>query len=418
MINKIIAFSIKNKFAIGIFTIALIVYGSYSATQLPIDAVPDITNNQVQVYTLSPSLAAQEVEQFVTAPIERSLASLPDLVEVRSISRFGLSVITIVFKDKVDIYFARTQVDQRIKEAQEEIPSGMGKPEMGPLSTGLGEIYQYVLHVQSGFEEKYTDMQLREMQDWIVARQIIGTPGVAEVISFGGHLKQYEVAVDPLQLKSMNVTIPEVFTALQRNNENTGGAYIEKSSTAYYIRGIGLVKSLDDIGKIVVKTSSNSIPILIRDIAILQFGSANRYGAMTRNGEGEVSGGVVMMLKGANSAQVVNAIKEKIPVIQKSLPEGVIIEPFLDRSSLVDRAIGTVETNLIEGALIVILILVLFLGNLRAGLIVASVIPLSMLFAIILMNFFGVTGNLMSLGAIDFGLLVDGAVIIVEAVLF
>lgn len=418
MIHSVITFSVRNKFAIGIFTLALIIYGGYSATQLPIDAVPDITNNQVQVYTLSPSLAAQEVEQFVTAPIERSLASLPDLLEVRSISRFGLSVITIVFRDHVDIYFARNLVDQRIKEAQEEIPPGMGKPEMGPLSTGLGEIYQYVLHVQPGFEGKYTDMELREMQDWIVARQIIGTPGIAEVISFGGHLKQYEVAVDPMRLKSLNVTIPEILTALQRNNENTGGAYIEKSSSAYYIRGIGLVKSLDDLGKIVVKISSNSIPILIRDVATLQFGSANRYGAMTRNGEGEISGGVVMMLKGANSAQVVKAIKEKIPVIQKSLPEGVVIEPFLDRSSLVDRAIGTVETNLIEGALIVIFILVLFLGNLRAGLIVASVIPLSMLFAIILMNFFGVTGNLMSLGAIDFGLLVDGAVIIVEAVLF
>ncbi|HLG35973.1 MAG TPA: CusA/CzcA family heavy metal efflux RND transporter, partial [Bacteroidia bacterium] len=273
-----------------------------------------------------------------------------------------------------------------------------------------------VLHVQNGFENEYTDMQLREMQDWIVARQIIGTPGVAEVISFGGHLKQYEVAVDPLRIKSMNVSIHEVFSALERNNENTGGAFIEKSSTAYYIRGIGLVKSMDDIGKIVVKVSNN-IPVLIRDIAVLQFGSANRYGAMTRNGNGEVSGGVVMMLKGENSAQVVNGIKEKIPVIQKSLPEGVTIEPFLDRSSLVERAMGTVETNLIEGALIVIFILVLFLGNFRAGFIVASVIPLSMLFAIILMNLFGVTGNLMSLGAIDFGLIVDGAVIIVEAVL-
>lgn len=418
MIYKIIQFSIRNKFTVGLFTVALILYGSYSLTQLSIDAVPDITNNQVQVFTLSPSLAAQEVEQFVTAPIERSLASLPDLKEVRSISRFGLSVITIVFDDKVDIYFARTLVDQRLKEAQEEIPSGMGQPFMGPVSTGLGEVYQYVLHVQTGFEEKYTDMQLREMQDWIVARQILGTPGVAEVISFGGHLKQYEVAIDPLRLKSMNVTIPEVFDALGRNNENTGGAYIEKSATAYYIRGVGLVKSMDDIGKIVVKTNSQHIPVLIRDVASLHYGSANRYGAMTRNGDGEVAGGVVMMLKGMNSAKVVEAIKEKIPTIQKSLPEGVTIEPFLDRSSLVERAIGTVETNLIEGALIVIFILVLFLGNLRAGFIVASVIPLSMLFAVIMMNLFGVSGNLMSLGAIDFGLIVDGAVIIVEAVLY
>ncbi len=416
MINKIIRFSIQNKFAVGLFTLALIVYGSYSLTKLPIDAVPDITNNQVQIFTLTPSLAAQEVEQFVTAPVERSLASLPNLVEVRSISRFGLSVITVVFEDNVDIYFARSLVDQRIKEALENIPAGMGKPFMGPVSTGLGEIFQYVLHVEKGYEHQYSDMQLREMQDWIVGRQLLGTPGVAEVISFGGHLRQYEVAIDPMRLKSMNVTLPEVFDALGKNNENTGGAFIEKSSTAYYIRGIGLVKSLEDIGRIVVKTDAQ-IPVLIRDVATVHFGSANRYGAMTRNGNGEVSGGVIMMLKGMNSAEVVKHIKEKIPVIQKSLPEGVTIEPFLDRSSLISRAIGTVETNLLEGALIVIFILVLFLGNLRAGFIVASVIPLSMLFAIILMNIFGVTGNLMSLGAIDFGLIVDGAVIIVEAVL-
>jgi len=417
MINKIILFSIRNKFAVGLLTIALILFGSYSLMQLPIDAVPDITNNQVQVFTLSPSLAAQEVEQFVTAPIEKRLASLPDLVEVRSISRFGLSVITVVFDDKVDVYFARTLIDQRLKEAEDDIPHGMGKPFMGPVSTGLGEVYQYVLHVNPGYEKKYTDMQLREMQDWIVARQLTGIPGVAEVNSFGGHLKQYEVAVDPMKLKSMNVTVKELFEALENNNENTGGAYIEKSSTAYYIRGIGMVKSFEDIGSIVIKNNAPGVPVLVRDIAALQYGSAIRYGAMTRNGNGEVSGGIVMMLKDYNSARVVHAIKEKIPVIQKSLPEGVTIEPFLDRSALVKRSIGTVETNLIEGALIVIFILVIFLGNLRAGLIVASVIPLSMLFAVIMMNLFGVTGNLMSLGAIDFGLIVDGAVIIVEAVL-
>lgn len=418
MINRIIRFSIKNKFAVGIFALALILYGVYSLTQLPIDAVPDITNNQVQIYTLSPSLAAQEVEQFITAPIERSLASLPDLVEIRSISRFGLSVITVVFKDNVDIYFGRTLVDQRIKETSEEIPEEMGKPEMGPVTTGLGEVYQYVLHVKEGFEDKYTAMQLREMQDWIVARQLIGIPGVAEVVSFGGYLKQYEVAVDPQRLRSMDVSIPDLFTALEKNNQNTGGAFIEKSSSAYYIRGVGLVKTLEDIGKIVVKSGVRGTPVLIRDIATVQLGSANRYGAMTRNGKGEVSGGVVMMLKGQNSAKVVESIKERIPVIQKSLPEGVVIESFLDRSSLIDRAINTVRTNLIEGALIVIFILVLFLGNFRAGFIVASVIPLSMLFAIIMMNIFGVSGNLMSLGAIDFGLIVDGAVIVVEAVLF
>jgi cobalt-zinc-cadmium resistance protein CzcA len=418
MLEKIISFSIKRKLTVGVFTIVLIIYGIYSLFKLPIDAVPDITNNQVQVITLSPSLAAQEVEQFITAPIEKKLAYLPGLVEIRSLSRFGLSIITVVFKDDMDTYFARTLVDQRLKEAQEDIPEGMGIPFMGPLSTGLGEIYQYVLHVKPGYEEKYNAMQLREIQDWIVSRQLIGIPGVAEVNSFGGFLKQYEVAVDPLRLKSMNVTIPEILDALENNNQNTGGAYIEKNSTAYYIRGIGMVKSMEEIGAVYVKKSESGIPVMIRDVATLRFGSAIRYGAMTRNGEGEVSGGIVLMLKDYNSADVVKAIKEKIPSIQKSLPEGVAIEPFLDRSTLVNRAIKTVEINLLEGALIVLFILVLFLGNLRAGLIVASVIPLSMLFAVIMMNFFGVTGNLMSLGAIDFGLIVDGAVIIVEAVLF
>lgn len=417
MINRIILFSIKNKLAIGFMTLALLVFGIYSVTRLPIDAVPDITNNQVQIITITPTLATQEVEQFVTYPIEKSLASLPDLVEMRSLSRFGLSVVTVVFDDNVDVYFARQQVSQRMTEAQDAIPEGMGTPELSPISSGLGEIYQYVLHADSGYEDQYSASDLRTLQDWIVARQLIGTPGVAEVNSVGGMLKQYEVAVDPIRLNAMNVTITDVFNALEANNENTGGAYIEKESFAYFIRSVGLVRSLDDIGNIVIKTTEAGAPVLIRDVATVQFGSAVRYGSMTRNGEGEVVGGIVMMLKGENSAEVVSAVKEKIPTIQKSLPKGVTIEPFLDRTDLVNRAIGTVEKNLIEGALIVIFILVLFLGNLRAGLIVASVIPLSMLFAVIMMNLFGVTGNLMSLGAIDFGLIVDGAVIIVEAVL-
>ncbi len=417
MLNKIILFSIKNKLIIGILTLALIIGGVFSLSKLPIDAVPDITNNQVQVITTSPTLASQEVEQFVTAPIERSMATLPDLVEIRSISRFGLSVITIVFKDNVDIYFARQLVDQRMKEAEGEIPPGAGTPELAPVSTGLGEIYQYVLRPEKGYENKYSASDLRTFQDWIVARRILGTPGVAEVNSFGGLLKQYEVAIDPVRLKSMDITIPQVFDALEKNNENTGGAYIDKKPNAYFIRGLGLVSSLEDIGKIVVKTNPNGTPVLIRDVAIVQFGSAIRYGAMTRNGEGEVVGGVVMMLKGSNSANVVEAVKNKLPDIQKSLPEGVKVEPYLDRTVLVNKSIDTVEHNLLEGALIVIFVLVVFLGNLRAGILVASLIPLSMLFAVILMNWFGVSGNLMSLGALDFGLIVDGAVIIVEAVL-
>ncbi len=368
MINRIIQFSIKNKLAIGFMTLILIAWGTVSLINLPIDAVPDITNNQVQIITTTPTLATQEVEQFVTAPIERSMGNLPDIVEIRSVSRFGLSVVTIVFEVNVDIYFARQLVNQKLQEAEEQIPAGVGKPEMAPVSTGLGEVYQYVLHPEKGFEDTYDAMDLRSMQDWIVARQIIGTPGVAEVNSFGWFLKQYEVAVDHMRLKSMNITIQEIFEALEKSNENTGGAYIEKQESSYYIRGVGLVTGLEDIGKIVVKTNDNGIPILVRDVAKVQFGFAPRYGAQTRNGEGEVVGGIVMMLKGENSAEVVNRVKERMQIIQESLPEGVVIDAYLDRTSLVNRAISTVETNLLEGALIVIFILVLFLGNLRAGL--------------------------------------------------
>lgn len=414
MLNKVILFSIKNKLAIGIFTLLLIVWGVYSLTQLPVDAVPDITNNQVQIITNAPTLASQEVEQFVTYPIEQSIANLPDLVEIRSISRFGLSVVTVVFDDKVDIYFARQLINERLKEAESQIPKGVRMPELAPVSTGLGEIYQYIIHPQKGAEKKYSAMDLRTMQDWIVARQLYGTPGVAEVNSFGGTLKQYEVAIDPNSLKAMDITVSEILDALEKNNENTGGAYIDKKPNAYFIRGIGLVSSLEDIGNIVIK-SLNGHPVLIRHVATPQFGSAVRYGAMTRNGEGEVVGGIVMMLKGSNSAEVVGRVKEKMNNIKKALPTDVVIEPYLDRTDLVNRAIHTVQKNLIEGALIVIFVLVLFLGNLRAGLIVASAIPLSMLFALGLMNVFGVSANLMSLGAIDFGLIVDGAVIIVEA---
>lgn len=416
MLNKIIRFSIQNKIAIGIMTLALIVWGVWSANRLPIDAVPDITNNQVQVITIAPTLASQEVEQFITYPIEQSLANLPDLEEMRSISRFGLSVVTVVFKDKVDIYFARQLMNERLKEAEDNIPAGLGKPELAPVSTGLGQIYEYVIHPKKGSENKYSSSDLRTMQDWIVARQLYGTPGVAEVNSFGGMLKQYEVAVDPNRLKALNVSIAEIFTALEKNNQNTGGAYIDKRPNAFFIRGIGLVTSLDDIGKIVVK-NTNGIPVLIRNVADVRFGHAIRYGAMSRNGENEVVGGIVMMLKGSNSAEVTSLVKEKMKIIQKSLPADVTIEPYLDRTNLVNRAISTVERNLMEGAIIVVLVLVLFLGNLRAGLIVASAIPLSLLFALALMNVFGVSANLMSLGAIDFGLIVDGAVIIVENVL-
>jgi len=414
MLNKIIAFSIKNKLVVGFFTLLLIVWGAWSATKLPIDALPDITNNQVQIITVTPTLATQEVEQFITYPIEKSLANLPDLVELRSISRFGLSVITVVFEEKVDIYFARQQINEKLREAEGELPEGLGRPELGPVSTGLGEIYQYALHPTKGSEDKYSAMELRTMQDWIVARQLYGTPGVAEVNSFGGYLKQYEVAIDPSRLRAMGVSISDIFEALEKNNQNTGGAYIDKKPNAYFIRGVGLITSLEDIKNIPIPTTGD-VSLFIGDVATVDFGHATRYGAFTYNGEKEAVGGMVMMLKGTNTAEVVKNVKEKIEVIQNSLPDDIVIEPFLDRTDLINRAIKTVETNLVEGALIVIFVLVLFLGNLRAGLIVASAIPLSLLFALGMMRVFGVSANLMSLGAIDFGLIVDGAVIIVEA---
>ncbi len=417
MLNSIISFSIKNKVVIGILTLALIIWGSYSFTQLPIDAVPDITNNQVQVLTVSPSLAAPEIERLVTFPIEQTMATISGITEMRSFSRFGLSVVTVVFTDDTDVYWARQQVNERLSAAKSAIPPGAGNPELAPLSTGLSEIYQYILRPKKGYEEKFDATELRTIQDWIVRRQLLGTEGVADVSSFGGHVKQYEIALDPEKLRSMNISISELFLALEKNNQNTGGAYIDKKPYAYFIRSEGLIENLEDIEKIVIKNSPNGLPLLIRNVATVRYGHAMRYGAMTYNDKGEVVGALVLMLKGANSSLVIGKVKERIEQIRKTLPEGVEIEPFLDRTKLVNNSISTVTKNLAEGALIVIFVLVLLLGNLRAGLVVASVIPLAMLFAISLMNLFGVSGNLMSLGAIDFGLIVDGAVIIVEATL-
>lgn len=415
MFDKIIAFSIGNKAVIGAMTLALVAWGVWSAFRLPIDAVPDITNNQVQVITQAPSLGAQEVEQFITAPIELALSNIPDVLEKRSISRSGISVITVVFKDATDIYWARQQVGERLKEAEANIPAGFGDISLAPITTGLGEIYHYVIHAKPGFEDKFSATDLRTMQDWIVRTQLAGTEGLAEVSGWGGFVKQYEVALDNDKLNALGISIPEIFEALEKNNQNTGGSYIEQRSNAYFIRGLGQVKNLTDIERIVVKNVAGA-PVLVRDVATVQFGTATRYGAVTRNGEGEVVAGIALMLKGENFNQVIKNVKSRIAQIQKSLPEGVVIEPFIDRTELVGRSIGTVETNLIEGALIVVFVLVLFLGNLRAGLVVASAIPLSLLFALGMMRWFGVSANLMSLGAIDFGLIVDGAVIIVEAV--
>ncbi|RCR66683.1 CusA/CzcA family heavy metal efflux RND transporter [Larkinella punicea] len=417
MLNAIIHFSIHNKLIVGLFVLALVGWGAWSVTQLPIDAVPDITNNQVQVITSSPSLAAEDIERLVTFPIEVSLSNIPGITELRSFSRFGLSIVTVVFTDATDVYWARQQIAERLQNVVGEIPPGVGTPVMAPVTTGLGEIFQYTVLAQKGYETKYSLTDLRTIQDWTIRRGLLGTPGVADISGFGGLLKQYEIAVDPDRLRSMGVTITDIFNALEQNNQNTGGAYIDKKPNAYFIRSDGLIRSTSDIADIVVRLNDQSLPVRIRDVAQVNIGSAVRYGAVTRNGEGETVGAVVMMIKGENSSAVIKRVKEKIAEIQKTLPEGVQIVPFLDRTKMVNSAIGTVERNLLEGATIVIFVLVLMLGNFRAGFVVASVIPLALLFAIAMMNLFGVSGNLMSLGAIDFGLIVDGAVIIVEATL-
>ncbi len=417
MINRIISFSIKNKLFIGLMTIALIVAGIYSMTQIPLDAVPDITNNQVQVITVAPNLGTEDIEQFVTYQVELSMSNLPGVIEIRSISRFGLSVVTIVFKDDMGTYLPRQLVSEAFSEVKESIPKGFGEPFMSPISTGLGEIYQYTLEVAPAYDTVYDVMELRTIQDWIVKRQMAMLPGVVEVNSFGGKAKQYEVSINPDKLRSMNITMSEIFEALEKNNQNTGGAYIEKNHQANYIRGEGLARSKKDIESIVVKNISGS-PVFVRDVAEVNFGSGIRYGAFTRNGKGEAVGGIIMMLKGENSNKVISDVKERIDLIQKSLPKGVSIVPFLDRSEMIKGTTSTVAENLALGALIVIFVLVIILGNARGGFIVATTIPLSLLFAFIMMKTFGVWANLMSLGAIDFGILVDGAVIIVESMIF
>lgn len=415
MIDSLIHYSIKNKLIIGLAVVALVIWGGYSLSRLPVDAVPDITTNQVQILTLTPTLAAQEVEQFVTTPIELSLANIPDVTEIRSVSKLGLSVVTVVFKDEVDIVRGKQWVSEQLKTVEADIPTEFGKPMIAPLTTGLGEIYQYTLAAKKGFQHKYDLTELRTIQDWIVKRQLVGIEGVIEISSFGGFVKQYEVSVNPERLRAHNVTLSELYDALQKNNANTGGSYIERVGQAQFIRGEGVVKSLTDIEQIVVK-NVGGVPVLVRDVAGVAYGHANRFGALVRNGEGEAVGGIVLMLKGANSANTVNAVKERIARIQKSLPEGIEIVPFIERTKLINKTITTVSENLLLGGLIVIVVLVLLMGSLRAGLVAASVIPLAMLFTIGMMNTFDISANLMSLGAIDFGVIVDGAVIIVEAI--
>jgi cobalt-zinc-cadmium resistance protein CzcA len=413
MLNRIIDFSIGHKLIIILLTLFLVGFGVFSILQIPLGAVPDITNNQVQVITTSTNLSTQDVEQFITYPVELEMSNLPGVTEIRSISKFGLSVVTIVFEDKMGTYLPRQLIAEKIKTASSQIPEGFGTPEMGPISTGLGEIYQYILDTKPGYEDKYSIMELRTIQDWVVRRQLSGIPGVVEVNTWGGFLKQYEVAINPERIKGLGISLLDVFEAVEANNGVAGGAYIEKQDQSFFIRGDGLVSSLEDLEKVVVSTTHGT-PILVKDIAKVRFGSANRFGAITANGHGEKVLGQIMMLKDANSNKVIEAVKDRVAEVQETLPEGIFINPILERSELISKTSHTVLENLLFGCLIVFLIVVLLLGNLRSGLVIASIIPLSLLFTISMMYIFGIDANLMSLGALDFGIIIDGAVIIVE----
>lgn len=413
MLEKIIDFSIKNKLIVILFTLSIVGFGLFAIFNIPVGTVPDITNNQVQVITTSGNLSTQEIEQFITAPVEMEMANLPGVKEIRSISKFGISLVTVVFEDKLGTYLPRQLIAEKIKSAAANIPEAYGTPEMGPISTGLGEIYQYILDVEPGYEDKYSSMDLRTIQDWIVKRRLSGISGVVEINSWGGHLKQYEVAIDPLLLKSMNITLMEVYDALKSNNSISGGAYIEKTNQSYFIRGDGQIKSIEDVQNIVV-SNNDGTPILIKDFAEVHYGYANRFGAITANGKGETILGQIMMLKDANSKVVIDEVKERVAEIQKSLPEGVFINPILERGELIEKTSRTVSENLILGGIIVLFMVFLLLGNVRSALVIASMIPLALLFTISMMYIFGIDANLMSLGALDFGIIIDGAVIIVE----
>ena len=417
MINNIISFSVRNKFIIGLFILAWIGWGLYSMFNLPLNTLPDLTNNQVKVTTYTPDLATEEVERLITNPIELEMGNLAGLKEIRSISKFGLSDITLVFEEDMGMYKPRQLVKEKLESASKKLPEGVGQPTIGPMTSGLGEIYQYVLAAKPGYDSVYNAMKLREIQDWIVKKELINIDGVVGVNTMGGYLKQYEVAVTPEQLKSYNLTITDIYKALKKNNANTGGNYIEKNRRAYFVRGEGLTQSLDDIRATVVKNEQGN-PITIKDVGTVKFGHAPRFGAFTYNGQGEAVGGKIMMLRGENPAKVIENVKDRLPRVKEALPEGVEMKPFLDRSTLIRETSRTVTENLTLGALIVIFVLILLMGSLRSGLITASVIPLSLLFALGIMFTFNFSANLISLGAIDFGIIIDGAVIIIEFTVF
>lgn len=421
--SRLLTWALQNRFLVMVLALVLVAAGIEHMRRLPIDAVPDVTNVQVQVLTKAPALAPLEVERLITFPVESAMAGLPDLEDIRSVSKFGLSAVTIVFEEGTDIYRARQLVGERLSEAREAIPQGYGEPEMGPIATGLGEIYQFEVRGEpmcpageADTDSCYTPMELRTILDWFVAYQLKGVPGVVEVNTFGGELKTYEVQIDPMAMRAHNLALAELFEALAHNNRNAGGAYLVRNREQIVIRGEGLLRSLEDVGSVVIRTSEEGTPLRVRDVATLAFAPMVRQGVVTRDGRGEGVLGIVMMLMGENSRQVVGHVKEKIESIRASLPPGVTIDTFYDRTDLIRRTIHTVQKNLLEGGLLVFAVLLLMLGSLRGGLIVAAAIPLSMLVAFIGMVRAGVSGNLMSLGAIDFGLIVDGSVVMIENV--
>lgn len=411
MVKRLIDYSLDHRLVVVIGWLLVVLLGLDSLHRLPIDAVPDVTNVQVQVLTNSPGLAPQEVESFVTFPVETAMSGLPRVEQIRSVSKFGLSVVTVVFDEGTDIYWARQLVGERLIEAREAIPESYGEPAMGPISSGLGEIYQFEVR-----GEGYTPMELRDILDWDVGYRLRSVPGVVEVNSFGGELRTYQMTLDPRKLRSYGLPLATVFEALERNNRNVGGGYIVHADEQYLIRGEGLVEDLDDLARVVVAKDQRGTPVYLENLGEIEFAPMIRQGSVTRDGRGEAVVGIVMMLMGENSRTVSEAVHARVAQIQRTLPDGVSIDTFYNRTELVNRTIRTVARNLIEGGLLVIVVLLLLLGSFRGGLIVASAIPLSMLVAVILMRWTGLSGNLMSLGAVDFGIIVDGAVVIVESI--
>ncbi len=424
MVSRLISWALANRLLVMFGLVLLVGAGVKAMLELPLDAVPDVTNDQVQVLTSVPGLSPLEVERFITFPVEAAMSGIPRVTEIRSVSKFGLSAVTIVFEEGTDIYWARQQVSERLSAAEEMIPPGYGTPELGPISTGLGEIYQFEVRGEPmcapgapDTPECWTPMELRTLLDWDIAYRLRSVPGIVEVNTFGGEAKRYEVRIHPARLRAYGLGLQDVLEALERNNLATGGGYIEHAGEQRIIRGEALLTGIDDIRNVVLRADEQGTPVTVGMVADVGPGAVTRQGAVTRDGRGEVVLGITMMLKGANSRVVARDVHRAIEEIRKSLPPGVTIDTFYDRTDLVNRTVRTVEKNLVEGGVLVVLVLLLILGNVRAGLIVASAIPLSMLAAFILMNRFGISGNLMSLGAIDFGLVVDGSVVMIENIL-